>query len=118
MSANMPPEHEKVFRGLTASDRETIESVLTIQLENVEKSGLDPKTYSLVRLAALIAMDASPASFAWNIAIAMKAGVTTDEIMGVLVALAPTVGLARIVSTAPEIAYALGIEIEPEERAA
>jgi alkylhydroperoxidase/carboxymuconolactone decarboxylase family protein YurZ len=63
-------------------------------------------------------IDAPPASFAWNIQMAMKSGVTIDEIMGVIIALAPTVGLSRIISTAPEIAYALGIEISPEEKAA
>jgi alkylhydroperoxidase/carboxymuconolactone decarboxylase family protein YurZ len=108
-------KYESMLRGLATSDRETIESLLAIQLENLEKSGLDPKSYWLSRIAALIAIDAPPASFIWNIQMALQMGITSDDIVGVLIALAPTVGVARIVSAAPEIAYALDIEITPKQ---
>lgn len=118
MAQKKPSKHEETLRGLATSDQRVIESLLTLQLDNLEQSGLDPKTYSLVRIAALVAIDAPPASFIWNIQMALDMGVTPDDIMGVLIALAPTVGLARIVAAAPEIAFALGIEIAPEEKAA
>jgi hypothetical protein len=34
------------------------------RLDNVEASGLDPKTYALVRLGALLVLDAAPVSSA------------------------------------------------------
>ena len=35
-----------------------------------------------------------------------------DEIVGTLIAVAPTVGIARVVSAAPELALALGYDVE------
>jgi alkylhydroperoxidase/carboxymuconolactone decarboxylase family protein YurZ len=45
---------------------------------------------------------------------ALDAGVTPEEILGLLVALNPTVGNVRIVSAAAEIAFALGIDLGAE----
>ena len=42
---------------------------------------------------ALIALDAAPASYQWNIGMALAAGASPQEIVGVLIAVAPTVGL-------------------------
>jgi 4-carboxymuconolactone decarboxylase len=103
---------EDAIKGLATHDMSIIESLLAMQIENIAESGLDPKTHALVRIAALIAVDAAPASFMWQIGIALESGVTPDEIIGVVIALAPTVGMAKIVATAPEIALALGVELE------
>jgi len=43
---------------------------------------------------------------------ALASGATVDEIVGVLIAVAPTVGLARVVSAAPEVAVAIGYDID------
>jgi hypothetical protein len=59
-------------------------------------------------------MDAAPASFVWQVSIALESGVTPDDIVGMLVAISPSVGMARIVAAAPEIAYALGLSLEGE----
>jgi 4-carboxymuconolactone decarboxylase len=103
---------EMVLRGLATMKPELVKNMVKTQIENIEESGLDPKTYALVKLAALVAMNASPASYVWNVELAKGAGVTQEEITGVLIALAPTVGLARIVPAAAEISFALGHEIE------
>jgi hypothetical protein len=39
-------------------------------------------------------------------------GATFDEIVGCLIAVAPVVGLARVVSAAPELALALGYDVD------
>jgi alkylhydroperoxidase/carboxymuconolactone decarboxylase family protein YurZ len=103
---------EVILRGLATMKPEFMKSLLNMQIENIAESGLDPKTYALVKIASLVAMDASPASFAWNVELAKGAGVTKEELAGVLIALAPTVGFARIVPAAAEISFALGYEIE------
>ncbi len=103
---------EMVLRGLATMNPEFMENLLNVQIENIEKSGLDPKTYALAKIAALVAMDASPASYVWNVELAKGAGVTPEEITGLLIALAPTVGFARIIPAAAEISFALGYEIE------
>ena len=46
---------------------------------------------------------------------AIEAGATEEEIVGVLVAVAPAVGLARVVSTAPRLALAIGYDIDADE---
>jgi len=101
-----------LFRGVAQHDPDVLEGLLLGRLDNVEASGLDPKTYALVNIAALIAIDAAPASFIWQVGLALESGVTPEEILGLLVALNPTVGNARIVAAAPEIALALGIDLD------
>ncbi len=103
---------EVILRGLATMKPEFIESLLKTQIENMAESGLDPKTYALTKIAALVAMGGAPASYVWNVELAKGAGVTPEEIAGVLIALAPTVGFARIVPAAAEISFALGYELE------
>lgn len=105
-------KHEKALRDLAVNDEDFVENVLAMQLANIEASGLDPKTHALVRLGALIALDAAPASYQWNVGMALAAGATIDEVVGVLIAVAPTVGLARAVSAAPELALAIGYDVD------
>ena len=102
------------LRALATSDN-IIEDLLRVQGSNIEHSGLDPRTWSLVNLAALVSIDAAPASYIWHITTALEVGVTAEEVVGVLVALAPTVGVARIVAAAPEIAIGLGLENDDDD---
>jgi 4-carboxymuconolactone decarboxylase len=105
-------KHEEALRDLAMNDERFVENVLAMQLTNIEASGLDPKTHALARLGALIALDAAPASYQWNVGMALASGATVDEIVGVLIAVAPTVGLARAVSAAPELALAIGYDVD------
>ena len=106
---------QQAFLGIAKHDPTVLEQLVRTSAENIEASGLDPRTHALVNIAALIALDAAPASYIWQIGLALEAGVTTDEILGLLVALGPTVGNAKIVAAAPEIALALGIDLEALE---
>ena len=112
MSGNGIRDHEATLLGLAMNDGSVITSLLEMQIENIAASGLDPKTHAMVRLAALVALDAAPASFVWQVGVGLESGVTPEEMVGMLIALAPTVGFASIVSSAPELALALGIDIE------
>ena len=73
---------------------------------------MDEKTASLARLAALVALHAPPASYERGVGAALAAGATADEVVDTLTAVAPTVGLARVVSAAPGLALALGYDID------
>jgi 4-carboxymuconolactone decarboxylase len=75
------------------------------------ESNLDPKTFALVKIAALVALDAAPASYLWQVRGAVLAGATAREILGVLTAVAPQTGMPRVVAAAPEIMVALGMEL-------
>jgi len=77
-------------------------------------SHLDPKMFALVKIAALVALDAPPASYLLQVQGALDAGATAQEILGVLTAIAPQTGMPRVVAAAPEIMLALGLELPAE----
>jgi 4-carboxymuconolactone decarboxylase len=104
-------EYEDELRNLASNDETFVQANLGISLE-VAPSRLDPKTKALVRLAALIAVDGSAACYRWSVDAATAAGATADEIVGALVAVAATAGLARSVSAAPPVASALGYDLD------
>ena len=73
---------------------------------------LDPKVQALVGLGALLAVDAATVSLRQKVELAQRAGASEEEIVGVLLAIAPTVGHARTVAVAPRLALALGYDVE------
>ncbi len=91
-------EYEETLRRLALDDESFVESVLGMGRDTVEVSRLDPKTHALVRLAASLAIDAAPSSYQSNAERALAAGADIDEIVGTLIAVAPTVGLTRVIS--------------------
>ena len=54
----------------------------------------------------------APASYKRSVDTAIAAGATAEEMVDTLTAVAPTVGLARVVSAAPGLALALGYDID------
>ena len=84
-------------------------------MDSIDASNLDPKTLMLVRIAGLVSVDAPPASYLLNIGTAGEIGVDADDVQGVLIALAPIVGTARIASAATKLTRALGLAINLAE---
>ena len=78
---------------------------------SVEHNSLGPRELMLARMAALIAVDAPPASYVANAGAAADSGVSVDDIQGVMIAVAPVVGTARVVSAGGRILKALGLAI-------
>ena len=103
---------EETLRGISVGDAPLLERLLNMQLENLEASGLDPRSYAMVKIATLIAVDAPPASYVAQLAFAHEAGLTAEEIIGVLVAAAPQVGIPKVVAAAPEIMLALELSLD------
>ena len=75
---------------------------------SIEVSGLDARSLMLVRIAALVAMDAPPASYVLNLMAADAAGVDGETVRDVVAAIAPIVGTARTASAIGHVASALG----------
>jgi alkylhydroperoxidase/carboxymuconolactone decarboxylase family protein YurZ len=92
-----------------------LEQLAAMNLDTLENSGLDEQTYHLTRLAALVAADAAPVSYLVNLGSAADAGVTLEQAQGVLVAIAPVVGSARIASAAGKLLRAFGVADAMEE---
>jgi alkylhydroperoxidase/carboxymuconolactone decarboxylase family protein YurZ len=97
--------------GLALGDPELLLEGLEMRAEMQQRSGLDPRSFALVKIAALIAVDAPPASYLWQVPNALDAGCTPEELIGVLRAIAPQVGGPRVVAAAPEIMVALGLAL-------
>ncbi len=84
-------------------------------------SALDPRTATLLQVAASVAIGSSPVCLEWSVGRAMAAGATEDEIADVLLVVAPVAGLGRVVCAAPDVATALGYDVaaaleEPDGR--
>lgn len=101
--------------GLAVGDTDVLREAVDIREAEQQSSGLDPTTFGLVKIAALIALDSPPASYLWQIANALDAGATPAEILGVLRAVAPQVGGPRIIAAAPEIMVALGLSLPADQ---
>ena len=108
-------EVERLLRRLAINDEESVGMVLSNGAEVAGAQVLLPKVDLLVRLGALLALGAATSSLRTTVHHALEAGATEDEIVGVLIAVAPAVGLARVVSSAPRLAVAIGYDIDADE---
>jgi 4-carboxymuconolactone decarboxylase len=101
----------QMLAGLAMGDPDLLAEGLELRMEWQDRSGLDARSYALVKIAALIALDAPPASYLWQVANALDAGATPADLMGVLIAVAPQVGGPKTVAAAPELMVALGLSL-------
>ena len=85
---------------------------LFLTVKDVTVAELRANVIALARIATLIALSAPPASYMAHVAFARRAGVTPEEVLGVLVAVAPQVGTPRVVAAAAELMMALGLAVE------
>src|SRR2546423_7788291 len=102
------------LRGLAEGDLTMLNVLWRMTDGTFEESGLDPKTFMLVRIAALATLDAAPASWLMNIEASGEAGLDPDTVLGTLIAILPVIGTARIVSAASHImkAFELAVSVE------
>jgi alkylhydroperoxidase/carboxymuconolactone decarboxylase family protein YurZ len=101
--------------GLALGDMEVLGEAIELREEARVRTGLDPRSYALVKIAALVALDSPPASYLWQVANALDAGATPKDILGVLRAVAPQVGGPKAVAAAPEIMIALGLSLPSDD---
>ena len=94
-----------------SQDTPVLDTIAAMTAVSVAECELPPDALLLVRLAALAAVDAGPASYLLHIGPAAEAGITIEDAQNVLVAVAPIIGTARVVSAAINIAEALEMAI-------
>ena len=95
-----------------SSDTPLLDLLGRMTVDSMETSSLDEQTLMLVRVAATVAVDAPPASYLLNLGAAADSGIELDQVRGVLAAVAPIVGSARVVSATGNIVRALGLALE------
>jgi alkylhydroperoxidase/carboxymuconolactone decarboxylase family protein YurZ len=89
-----------------------LDLLASMTADSIEASSLDAETLMLVRIAALVAVDAPPVSYAFNLEAAGDLDIAAEQVRGVLTAVAPIVGTARIASATTKIVRALELELE------
>ena len=104
------------------NDTPVSDTLLVMTATSLDNSDLSPRELMIARIAALVAVDASAASYVLNAMPAADSGITVDDVEDILIAVAPVVGTARIVSATANIAEGLGFvialaegELEEEE---
>lgn len=103
-------------RGSAMTDETPVlDTLADLTAASLAHNSLAPRELMLVRIAALIAVDAPPVSYLANAGAAEESGVTADDIQGVMIGVAPVVGSPRVVSAAGKILRALGLAIAVAE---
>ena len=97
------------------SETPILDLLASMTADSLEVSSLDPESLMLVRIAALVAMDAPPISYVINLEAAGELGIDAEQVRGVLAAVAPIVGTARVASATSKIVRALALELELAE---
>ena len=102
---------------MTDSPSETpvLDLLAIMTAASLDASSLEADTLMVARVAALVAVDAPPISYLLNLGAASEVGIDAETVRGVLAAIAPIVGTARIASATGKIATALEVAIEVAE---
>ena len=99
----------------STSETPVLDLLASMTANSIEASSLDPETLMLVRIAALASVDAPSVSYLMNLEVAGELDIDADQVRGVLAAIAPIVGTARIASATGKIVEALSVAIEIAE---
>jgi 4-carboxymuconolactone decarboxylase len=97
------------------AEKPVLDLLARMTADSLEVSSLDPESIMLVRIAALISVDAPPASYLLNLGMASEIDIGAEQVRAVLAAVAPIVGTARVASAAGNIARALGLALDLAE---
>ncbi|MEU3979161.1 carboxymuconolactone decarboxylase [Streptomyces sp. NPDC026672] len=95
----------------TASEAPVLDTITAMTIDSIERCHMDDRSIILTRIAALVAMDAPAISYLAHIDPAIKADFTVEQLQDLLVAIAPVVGTARVMSAASHITQAFGVTI-------
>jgi alkylhydroperoxidase/carboxymuconolactone decarboxylase family protein YurZ len=97
------------------SETPVLDLLASMTADSMAASTLDAETFMLVRIAALVAVDAPSVSYLMNLAVAGELDIDSDRIRGVLAAVAPIVGTPRVAAATGKIVEALAVELEIAE---
>src|SRR5215211_4063661 len=99
----------------STTETPVLDLLANMTANSMAASSLDPETLMLVRIAALVAVDAPLFSYVMNLEVASELDIDPERIRGVLAAVAPIVGTPRVASATGKIVEALAVEIEIAE---
>lgn len=97
---------------MAVGENPVLETLGEMNAAAIARSELSPEALLLVRIAALVAVDAPVSSYLMHVGAAAETDLTLDAVQDLLVTVAPIVGGPRVLSAAAKITEALGIAIE------
>ena len=103
---------EETFRRLTIGDAVLIGAMADHGCHDPGLHRLDERTEALLRIGALVALDAPQSAYLVAVGEAQRAGAVLEDVLAVVVAVAGEVGSARVISAAPRVALAAGYDVE------
>jgi len=109
---NQTVRFQEILRRLAIIDEGLVGDQAGLRLGLGTSRLLDPKTAALARVGALVAIGSPGVCLEWSTTWALAQGATEDEITGVLLAIAPVAGLSRVTAAAPDVAAALGYDVD------
>ena len=92
-----------------------LDTIIDINTASIEHTQLSPRELMLARLAAMVAVDAPPASYLANAGPGVRSGITQQDVQDVMIAVAPLVGTAKVVSAGGNLMRALDMAITVAE---
>jgi 4-carboxymuconolactone decarboxylase len=106
----LTPSQAEMYRRMTIGD----DALMSSLFASTERGSdaLDDRTTSLVRLAALMVAGADSPAIQQEVRNAGNAGASTEQITGVLIAIARVAGSTVVMSAAPKLALALGYDVD------
>ncbi len=104
--------YHEILRRLAIVDEEFAGDQAGLGLGTPADRALDAKTAALVGVGALAAIGSPEVCLEWSATPALATGATEEEITGVLLAIAPVIGLGRITGAVPGVAAAFEYDIE------
>ena len=96
-----------VPEGLRGLPPEAIAALRDMRVELEGLSGLDERSIELARLGALVALGAPAESLGAHVTRALAIGVSQADVWGSVLAVAPLVGVPRLIGAVPAIRAAL-----------
>lgn len=97
---------------MAKGENPVLDTLLDINAASLSRTDLDPQTLILIRLAALIAVDAPVSSYLLHVGAGAEAGLTLEQAQDVLIAVAPIAGTPRTMAAAAKLAEALDLAID------
>lgn len=97
------------------SDNPLVDTIIDINAASISKLDSSLEGLLMVRLAALVAVDAPTASYLITLEAGADSMLGLEDVRNVLIAVAPVVGVPKIVSAVGKIADALDIAIDLDE---
>ena len=97
------------------SENPLLDTIVEMNAVAIAKLDTSVEALLLVRLAALIAVDAPPASYLVTLGAGADSMLELEDVRSVLIAVAPVVGAPRVMSAVRNIGEALGIALSLDE---